>query len=117
MTCLEQWTSTQNVHTCINLVSLNKIIISFQLWATGDDNEEKQYFIAPTGLLFSEVTASSILKVDHNGSVVEQGNSNLGVSQTVFDLHVTIHSARKDAKCVLFVTADSVNVVSKIFVP
>lgn len=58
------------------------------------------------------MTASSILKVDDTGSVVEQGSTNLGVSKTIFDLHATIHSARKDAKCVLFVTADSVNVVS-----
>ena len=83
-----------------------------QVCATGDDNEEERYFIAPTGLLFGEVTASSILKVDHKGNIVEQGNTNLGVSKTVFDLHVTIHSARKDAKCVLFLTTDSVNVVS-----
>ncbi|XP_073238823.1 alpha-adducin-like [Porites lutea] len=87
---------------------------SYSVCATGDDNEEKRYFIAPTGLLFGEVTASSILKVDHKGNIVEQGNTNLGVSKTVFDLHVTIHSARKDAKCVLFLTADSVNVVSAI---
>ena len=58
------------------------------------------------------MTAASILKVDHKGSVIEQGSSNLGVSKSLFDLHETIHSARKDAKCVLFVMADSVNVVS-----
>ena len=52
------------------------------------------------------------MKVDHKGNVIEQGNTNLGVSKSLFDLHETIHSARKDAKCVLFVMADSVNVVS-----
>lgn len=60
------------------------------------------------------MTASSILKVDDKGNIIEQGNTNLGVSKSVFDLHETIHSARKDAKCVMFVSADSVNVVSII---
>lgn len=81
---------------------------------TGNDNEKKQFFVAPTGLMFSEITASSILKVDHKGDIVEQGSTNLVVSKSVFDLHETIHSAKKDAKCVMFVAADSVKVVSAL---
>lgn len=87
---------------------------------TGNDNEEKRYFVAPSGLMFSEITASAILKVDDKGAVVEQGSTNLGISKSVFDLHEVIHSARKDAKCVMFVAADSVKVVSALkqgFVP
>ena len=64
--------------------------------------------------MFSEITASSILKVDHKGDIVEQGSTNLVVSKSVFDLHETIHSAKKDAKCVMFVAADSVKVVSML---
>lgn len=82
--------------------------------ASENDNEENNYFVAPTGLLFSEVTASSILKVDHKGNVIETGNTNLGISQSAFELHATIHSTRKDAKCVLFLSADSVKAVSAI---
>ena len=65
--------------------------------------------------MFSEITASTILKVNDKGAVIEQGSTNLGVSKSVFDLHEIIHSARKDAKCVMFVAADSVKVVSVIF--
>ena len=89
-----------------------KFNIFFQVCASENDNEENNYFVAPTGLLFREVTASSILKVDHKGNVVETGNTNLGISQSAFELHATIHSTRKDAKCVLFLSADSVKVVS-----
>ena len=71
--------------------------------------------MAPSGLMFSEITASAILKVDDKGAVVEQGSTNLGISKSVFDLHEVIHSARKDAKCVMFVAADSVKVVSITF--
>jgi len=89
--------------------------IFFQVCASENDNEENSYFVAPTGLLFNEVTASSVLKVDHKGNVVETGNTNLGISQSAFELHATIHSTRKDAKCVLFLSADSVKAVSIVF--
>lgn len=82
--------------------------------SSGNDNEEKRYFVAPTGLLFSEVTASSILKVDHKADVVEQGSTNLGISKSMFGLQETIHSARKDANCIMFVAAEPVIVVSAI---
>lgn len=82
-----------------------------QVCTSGNDNEEKRYFVAPTGLLFSEVTASSILKVDHKADVVEQGSTNLGISKSMFGLQETIHSARKDANCIMFVAAEPVIVV------
>lgn len=85
-----------------------------QVSASENDNDEHQYFVAPTGLLFSEVTASSILKVDHKGNVVEAGNTNMGVAKSAFELHAIIHSTRKDAKCVMFLSADSVKAVSLI---
>lgn len=85
---------------------------AFTVSASENDNDEHQYFVAPTGLLFSEVTASSILKVDHKGNVMETGNTNLGLYKSAFELHAVIHSTRKDAKCVIFLSADSVKAVS-----
>ena len=94
---------------------LKNIPFISQVCLPGDDSEKKLIFVAPHGLLFNEVSASAIMKVDQDGNVVDAGKSNLGMSQSVFDLHATIHAARRDANCVMFLCPESVMVVSFVF--
>ena len=68
--------------------------------------------IHPFGLLYSEVTASSLLKVNPDGSVVDQGSTNLGVNKAGMLLHSAIHGARKDARAIIHLHQDAVVAVS-----
>ncbi|XP_069139750.1 alpha-adducin-like isoform X5 [Argopecten irradians] len=65
-------------------------------------NQEQEHFlINPFGLLYPEVTASSLVKVDMQGEVVDQGTTTLGINKAGFTLHSAIHQARPDIRCII----------------
>merc|ERR1712025_1034324 len=63
--------------------------------------DTEHFLINPFGMLYNEITASSLVKVDMQGHVVEAGTTNFGVNVAGFMLHAAIHSARPDLKCIL----------------
>ncbi|MBT0587429.1 class II aldolase/adducin family protein [Alteromonas oceanisediminis] len=60
---------------------------------------EHHFLINPYGLLFEEVTASSLVKVDLQGNKVM--DSEYEINPAGFTIHSAVHEARDDAKCVL----------------
>ncbi|XP_016894002.1 alpha-adducin isoform X9 [Cynoglossus semilaevis] len=67
-------------------------------------NSDKEHFlIVPFGLLFSEVTASSLVKINIQGEIVDRGSTNLGVNQAGFTLHSAIYASRPDVNCIVHV--------------
>ncbi|XP_009184843.1 alpha-adducin isoform X3 [Papio anubis] len=67
------------------------------------NSEQEHFLIVPFGLLYSEVTASSLVKINLQGDVVDRGSTNLGVNQAGFTLHSAIYAARPDVKCVVHI--------------
>ncbi|XP_072476157.1 alpha-adducin isoform X1 [Notamacropus eugenii] len=67
------------------------------------NSEQEHFLIVPFGLLYSEVTASSLVKINLQGDVVDRGSTNLGVNQAGFTLHSAIYAARPDIKCVVHI--------------
>lgn len=65
-------------------------------------------------MLYHEITASSLAKVDMQGSVVEKGTTNYGVNRDSFQLHSAIHAARPDIKCIIHIHTNSVLAVSSL---
>jgi ribulose-5-phosphate 4-epimerase/fuculose-1-phosphate aldolase len=57
------------------------------------------FLINPYGLLFDEITASSLVKVDIDGRKIIDGPYD--INPAGFTIHNAIHAAREDAKCVL----------------
>ncbi|XP_074094337.1 adducin 1-like protein hts isoform X10 [Cotesia typhae] len=76
--------------------------------------DEEHFLVNPFGLLYHEITASSLVKVDMQGQVVEQGTTNFGVHVAEFQLHSTIHAARPDIKCIIHITTPTVTAVSSL---
>lgn len=58
-----------------------------------------QFLINPYGLHFSEISASSLVKIDLEGNLVE--DSGYPVNKAGFVIHSAIHAARHDLACVL----------------
>ena len=52
-------------------------------------------------MLYSEVTASSLVKVDMQGEIIDPGSTTLGINKAGFILHSAIHQARPDIKCII----------------
>ncbi|VVC45226.1 Hypothetical protein CINCED_3A009681 [Cinara cedri] len=78
------------------------------------NQEEEHFLINPYGLLCNEVTASSLIKVDMQGHVMESGTTNFGVNITTFQLHAAIYAARPDLKAIIDVQVGPVLAVSSL---
>lgn len=57
------------------------------------------FLINPYGLLFSEITASSLVAIDHDGTALDAAAE--PVNAAGFVIHSAIHRARPDIDCVL----------------
>lgn len=72
---------------------------------------DHHFLINPYGLLFDEITASSLVKVDVDGQLVED-SPGLGINPAGFTIHSAIHMAREDAQAVLHLHARDAVAVS-----
>jgi ribulose-5-phosphate 4-epimerase/fuculose-1-phosphate aldolase len=73
---------------------------------------EHHFLINPFGLMFEEITASSLVKVDGEGNII--GKSEHGIIYAGFVIHSAIHAARDDAMFIAhFHTADGVAVCAQ----
>lgn len=77
-------------------------------------HEQDEYLINPFGLLFSEITASSLMKCDLQGNVIDSGSTNLGLNKAGFILHSTIHEFRPDLNCIIHVHTPDVVAISSM---
>jgi ribulose-5-phosphate 4-epimerase/fuculose-1-phosphate aldolase len=60
---------------------------------------EHHFLINPFGMLFDEITASSLVKIDLDGNIVE--STGYFVNKAGFTIHSAIHAHREDAACVM----------------
>lgn len=61
---------------------------------------EEHFLINAFGLLFDEISASNLVKVDVDGSIIDDPLG-LGINQAGYVIHSAIHRARPDLKAVL----------------
>ncbi|XP_061657081.1 alpha-adducin isoform X2 [Syngnathoides biaculeatus] len=66
-------------------------------------SDQNRFLIVPLGLLYSEVTASSLVKIDLSGEIVDRGSTNLGVNRAGFNLHAAIYALRPDVNCIVHI--------------
>ncbi|MFC3050866.1 class II aldolase/adducin family protein [Kordiimonas pumila] len=65
---------------------------------------EDQFLINPLGVMFEEMTASALLKVDTNGQKLM--DTPLFPNAAGFVIHSAIHQARDDAHCIIHLHTD-----------
>ena len=63
--------------------------------------EREEFLINPFGLLYCEVTASSLVRVNSEGVILDPGSTRLGVNRPGVELHSAMYGARRDVKCVM----------------
>ncbi len=72
---------------------------------------EHHFLINPYGLMFDEITASSLVKIDLDGNQLTK--SEYSINPAGFTIHSAIHEVREDAGCVLHLhTPDGTAVAS-----
>lgn len=66
---------------------------------------EHHFLINPYGMFFEEITASSLVKIDIEGNVLDEGP--YPVNPAGFTIHSAIHAASPNARFVIHLHADS----------
>jgi len=56
--------------------------------------------INPYGLMFEEITASTLVKIDKDGSIIDDPTG-LGINYAGFVIHGCVHDARPEINCVI----------------
>ena len=90
----------------------NEINFYFFLLQARINQEEEHFLINPFGLMYAEVTASALVKVDMQGEIVDTGSTTMGINKAGFTLHSAIHQARPDIRCIIHLHTPPVVAVS-----
>ena len=95
-----EWQTRVDLAAAYRLVALFKwddlVFTHISARVPGRDNE---FLINPYGLMFEEITASSLVRIDTAGNKLD--DSPFAVNPAGFTIHSAIHAARHDARCVL----------------
>src|SRR5689334_633133 len=60
---------------------------------------EAQVLINPFGMAFEEISASNLVKIDHEGQII--GDSPHSVNRAGFVIHSAVHRGRPEVNCVM----------------
>lgn len=96
----EEWQARVDLAAAYRLVALygwdDLIFTHISMRVPGP---EHHFLINPYGMLFEEITASSLVKVDLQGNVVMETPH--FINPAGFTIHSAVHAAREDALCVM----------------
>jgi ribulose-5-phosphate 4-epimerase/fuculose-1-phosphate aldolase len=96
----EEWQLRCDLAACYRLVALHGWTdLVFTHISARLPGPEHHFLINPYGLLFEEITASSLVLVDPQGEKVRP--SDFPVNRAGFVIHSAIHAGREDVQCVL----------------
>ncbi len=101
----EEWQARVDLAACYRLVDLYGMsdLIANHI-SVRVPGEPDAFLINAYGLLYEEITASSLLKIDHEGNLLAKpdfGELDYGVNRAGFVIHSAIHMAKPEVMCVL----------------
>jgi ribulose-5-phosphate 4-epimerase/fuculose-1-phosphate aldolase len=96
----EEWDLRVDLAAAYQLAAIYKwtdlIYTHFSARLIGHD----EFLINPYGLMFEEVTASNLVKIDHHGKVLDDPTG-MGYNEAGFVIHGCMHEARPEIMCVI----------------
>ncbi|MDQ0590633.1 class II aldolase/adducin family protein [Variovorax paradoxus] len=96
----EEWQLRVDLAACYRLVALyGWSDLVFTHISARIPGPEHHFLINPYGLMFDEITASSLVKVDQQCNKIIE--SPYAVNPAGFVIHSAVHAAREDIQCVL----------------
>ena len=63
--------------------------------------EEGRFLINAYGMTYDEITASSLVKIDFDGNIVQDSGTGYGINRAGFVIHSAVHRGRADVACVI----------------
>ena len=96
----EEWQTRVDLAACYRLIAMygwdDLVFTHISARVPGPD---EHFLINRYGLMFEEMTASSLVKVDLDGNKVS--DSDAPINPAGFTIHSAVHAARHDVQCVL----------------
>lgn len=98
----EEWQTRLDLAACYRLVALFgwSDLVFTHISARVPDVHD-QFLINPYGMMFDEITASSLVRIDLAGNKLDE--SPYPINPAGFTIHSAVHEARHDAQCVVHV--------------
>jgi len=102
---LEGTVSAEEWQTRVDLAAAYRLVANFR-WddlvfthITAKIPGTEHFLINPYGLMFDEITASSLIKIDIDGNVLQE--TRFPINPAGFTIHSAVHGARHDVQCVV----------------
>jgi len=96
----EEWQMRVDLAAAYQLASIYKwsdlIYTHFSARLPGTE----EFLINPYGMMFDEITASNLVKIDWEGKIIDDPLG-MGVNQAGFVIHSCVHAARPEINCVI----------------
>lgn len=97
-----EWETRVDLAACYRLVDLYGMTdLHLNHISARVPGREEHFLINPFGMMYEEITASSLIKIDHAGNIIANANPDYGVNLAGYVIHSAIHAARPDVACVL----------------
>lgn len=100
-----EWQARVDLAACYRLVELYGMAdMMANHISSRVPGEEGAFLINAYGMMYEEITASSLIKVDLAGNVLSKpdfGELNYGVNKAGYVIHSAIHGARHEVDCVI----------------
>jgi len=97
----QEWQARVDLAACYRLIALEglteMVANHISVRVPGSHNE---FLINPYGLLYEEMTASSMIRIDLEGNVLFNATE-FGINKAGFVIHSAIHAARHDVDCII----------------
>ncbi|MES2537111.1 MAG: class II aldolase/adducin family protein [Pseudomonadota bacterium] len=98
----EEWQTRVNLAAAYRLVAMYGMtdMIYNHITARVPDAPD-EFLINAYGFHYSEITASNLHKINHDGEFTLRANTHYGINYPGFIIHGAVHMARPDVHCVL----------------
>ncbi len=102
-----EWQARVDLAACYRLVALygmsDMMANHISARIAGEDDA---FLINAYGMLYEEITASSLIKVKHDGTILDKpdfGPLDYGINKAGYVIHSAVHAARPEVDCVIHV--------------
>src|SRR3981189_224879 len=98
----EEWQARLDLAACYRLVDVyGRTDLIYNHITARIPGSPDHLLINLYGLLYKEITASSLVKIDVEGEIIWKPDTDYGINKSGYVIHGAIHKARPDVACVL----------------
>ncbi len=110
-----EWETRVDLAACYRLVDLYGMTdLHLNHISARVPGKEEHFLINPFGMMYEEITASSLIKIDLAGNIIANANPDYGINKAGYVIHSAIHGARPDVGCVLHTHTNAGMAVSSL---